>query len=205
MRPIIPISPIKYAFAVTIPLALALSVQGAPGRPKYVNNAALTQAFIRAVSAGNLRKMQILLSESVNPAATGENGEIALYLAADGGLTRSVNFLLDHGVSAKNKNGDEALFAAICDGHTGVVKALLRHGANANARDSDGAMPLMIACFYDTHEGVIGQSPDIVRLLLLYKADVKAKDNHGKTALMYLKNAPNARTHGMLLKAGAVK
>ena len=68
------------------------------------------------------------------------------------------------------------------------------------------ATPLMIACFYDTGEdGVVGQSPDIVRLLLLHKADVKAKDNQGKNALTYLKNAPNARIHRMLLKAGATK
>ena len=198
--------PVKLASVLMVMLVSAIPSQGAPARPKHVNTAAMTQAFISAAGAGNLRKMQILLSEGANAAATDESGVSALTLAADGGQTRSVNFLFDHGVSAKDKNGDEALFTAIDDGQTGMVKVLLRHGANVNARDSDGATPLMIACFYDTGEdGVVGQSPDIVRLLLLYKADIKAKDNHGRTALMYLKNVPDARIHKMLLKAGATQ
>ena len=206
MRLAVSVLPVGFAFAVTIVLALALSVQGAPARPKHVNTAAMTQAFIGAAAAGNLRKMQILLSEGANAAATDESGVSALTLAADGGQIRSVNFLFDHGVSAKDKNGDEALFTAIEDGNTGIVKALLRHGANVNAKRSDGATPLMIACFYDTGEdGVVSQSPESVRLLLLHKADVKAKDSHGKTALMYLENVPDARIRRMLLKAGATQ
>ena len=206
MRLAISILPVKIAFTLTVALAVALSIQGVHAQPKHVNTAAMTQAFMRAAYDGNLRKMQALLSEGANVTATDERGENALVSAVSGGQARSVSFLLDHGVSAKDKNGDEALFTAVDEGQAGIVNSLLRHGANVNAKRSDGATPLMIACFYDTGEdGVVGQSPDIVRLLLLYKADVKAKDNHGRTALMYLKNVPDARIHRMLLKAGVTQ
>ncbi len=202
------ILPVKLAFILMIALAFSPSVQGAPARPKHVNTAAMTQAFMRAAYDGNLRRMQALLSEGANVAVTDETGENALVSAASGGQARSVSFLLDHGVSAKDKNGDEALFTAVDEGQAGIVSALLRHGANVNARDKgrDNATPLMIACFYDPGEDdAFGQSADIVRLLLLHKADVKAKDSFGKTALVYLKKMPNARIHRMLLKAGATK
>lgn len=208
MRLAVSILLVKVAFTLTIALALANPSQGAPVRPKHVNTAAMTQAFMRAAHDGNLRKMQALLSEGVDATATDGSGENALVSAASGGQARSISFLLDHGVSAKDKNGNEALFTAVDEGQAGIVSALLRHGANVNARDKvrDNATPLMIACFYDPGEDdAFGQSADIVRLLLLHKANVKSKDSYGKTALVYLKKMPNARIHRMLLKAGATK
>ena len=194
---------VKVAFTLTIVLALANLSQGAPARLKHIQRAKTTEAFIWAAVDGNLRKMQFLLSQGTN-SATEEDGEKALVAATNFGQIRSINFLLDHGVSAKKENGNEALFLAVEEEETGIVKALLRHGANVNARRSDGATPLMIACFYDTGEdGVVSQSSESLKLLLLHKADVKAKDNYGKTALMYLKNMPNAKIHKMLLNAGA--
>lgn len=180
--------------------------QGRTAPVKYDHAKLLNQAVMQAAYDGNLNRIRVLLARGAEISATDEDGENALVWAADGGQLRSIDFLLKHGVSAADKNGDVALFTAVDEGQTGILKSLLTYGANVNARDANGATPLTVACFYDTGEdGSFGQYPDIVKLLLLHRADVKAKDKRGKTALMYLGNEPNITIHRMLLAAGEKK
>jgi ankyrin repeat protein len=64
------------------------------------------------------------------------------------------------------------------EGNTDMVKSLLSSpGANVNAKGERGSTPLLEAARYG-HE-------DITRALIAAGADVKAKDNDGKTALMF--------------------
>ncbi len=195
----------KHITAFASLLILAACCHASPLQVKKVQLQS-TKTFLQAAHDGDLQQMQRLLTQGANAAALDESGENALVWAVVGGQARSVDFLLRHGVSAKDKNGVEALFTAIDEGQVSIVELLLNHGANVNAKDkpSDNATPIMIACFYDPGEdNAFGQSADIVRLLLARKADVNAKDRHGRTALMYLKNKPNAQIYKMLLNAGA--
>lgn len=193
---------VKCTSATMIVLVSALLACGASARPAHAKTTEMTQALIHAASYGNLKEMQVLLSQGADVRAVDEDGKNALVSAVNCGQSRSADFLLSHGISATDANATQALFTAVYEKETNIVKILLDHRANVNARRADGATPLMISCYYDASENVVaGQSPATVKLLLLHKADVNAQDKHGKTALDYLQSTPNSIIHKMLLDA----
>jgi ankyrin repeat protein len=105
-------------------------------------------------------------------------GRTALGLAAENERVAIVRLLLEHGaeVEAFNDDGETALHGAALEGWLTVMEVLVAQGhANVDAQDSSGKTPLMLAA-------EVGED-EAVRLLVQKGADVKLKDESGKTAL----------------------
>jgi ankyrin repeat protein len=72
----------------------------------------------------------------------------------------------------RDSSGRNALHIAAEYARTNVVKWLLKHKANVNATDFNGDTPIFLT-----------ENGDIARMLIDDKADLKIRDNWGKTAL----------------------
>lgn len=112
------------------------------------------------------------------------------------------------------------IMAAKHNHNDGVLEILIKHGADVNARDANENTPLLWAswwtvCFGIHPSQIRSLSPEDnplpkirkrVKLLLDAGADVNAKDNIGKTALMYAAKAFNGgdiELISILVNAGA--
>lgn len=132
-----------------------------------------------AARYGNVEVVKALLQYGVE--VKGINPMTALHYAAQEGHIEVVTALIDAGadVDMVDHNGHSALYYASEGGHTAVVAVLLDHGANPNAglygRLYEGSTPLMVASKKD--------HIDVVKLLVERGADVRMKDNTGRTAL----------------------
>ena len=105
-------------------------------------------------------------------------GRTALSLAARHGHEAIASLLLEHGaeVEAINNAGETALHEATFGDHLTVIEVLVVQGhANVDAQDSSGHTPLMMAADLGRDWAV--------RLLVQKGADVKLKDELGRTAL----------------------
>lgn len=81
-------------------------------------------------------------------------------------------------------------------GNIQKVKDLLEQGSDVNATDAFGRTPLMLAA--------MGNSQELINLLLEYGADINAKDfSTGKTALQFAKDFKQKQTIKTLQQHGA--
>ena len=100
--------------------------------------------------------------------------------------------LLSEGVSPVAKN--TALHYASKEGHVEIVEILLDNDANVNAKNNDGQTALILASIY-------GHKDTVDMLLKKGKADVKAKDKWGRTALVWAcQNSYNNRDEDSITK-----
>jgi ankyrin repeat protein len=112
-----------------------------------------------------------------------DNGNTPLLFAAYEGSYKVAKLLLEKGadIQAKNEMNWNALMQAASEGYTDVAKLLLEAGSEVNVRGNEkGETPLILASWKN--------APEIVKLLLEYKADKTMKDTNGDTALDYAKN-----------------
>ncbi|CDJ56593.1 hypothetical protein, conserved [Eimeria maxima] len=79
-----------------------------------------------------------------------------------------------------------------------AMELLMHYGAKADSRDSWGRTPLMVAALHPT-----AHSHEFIKRLILAKADVKATDKAGLSALHYAAAADNWGVVGILLDHGA--
>ncbi|MCG9911178.1 MAG: ankyrin repeat domain-containing protein [Flavobacteriales bacterium] len=112
-------------------------------------------------------------------------GASPLMTAARWGNIPMVQFLLRNGATPdqpRSEAGRTALHVA-CAYYGGmqICKALIAAGADVNAVTQKGESPLMLAA--------TNGKADVVELLLQRGADKQKKDNSGKTALDYARNA----------------
>jgi len=120
----------------------------------------------------------------------------ALFAAIQGGNTGEVATLVDGraGANVVDAGGMPALMAATLFGDAAMVDVLLRHGADANRPGAAGATALMWAV----------PNPDKVRLLLDRGANVNARSDTGRTALLVAAAFPGtADLLRLLLDRGA--
>jgi ankyrin repeat protein len=90
----------------------------------------------------------------------------------------------------------EALLRAASAGNADTVRSLLASpNVDVNGIDDQGNTALMQAARFGHDE--------VVRALLIAKADVKIKNNEGKTALMLAAEAGHDQTVAVLTQAGA--
>lgn len=107
-----------------------------------------------------------------------DEGQTALHIAADQGLTEAVAILSTRGADLnvpREEDSRTPLHIAVNEGHVDVVEALLESGAKVNTPDVDGWLPLHVAAYYGAAE--------IAGMLLSHGAKVNAVTSKGQTAL----------------------
>jgi ankyrin repeat protein len=111
-------------------------------------------------------------------ATTSSGGDMPIHLAAEQGFEKVVEVLLAAGVKVDSLNESEwtPLIVAAEMNQPRVAKVLLEHGANIKKLTAHG-MPLHIAA----RDG----SKELIELLLEHGADVNAKDEMGRTPLLW--------------------
>ena len=169
-----------------------LMAGAASGNPEVVR---LLLANGAAVNAVNKRRQTALLS-----AATGDEGFYGGYMdrwratVPKDSIHRDIVVLLlvqaGADVEARGWKGETALFSIEDD----AVRELLRHGPDLEARNEGGETPLI-----DT------VSDSIAALLISAGADVNARDNDGKTALIHAGENNHVDKIKLLVKAPGIE
>ncbi len=217
--------PLSWIFAALVPLALA-SCNGDEGKkptdaPKAANKAPsepekpkvkpgekgyvapadgkAPPPLIQATKAGNLDAVKSLLDTGADANAARANGLTALHIAAAENLLEIARALLAKGAdpSAKLEGGITPLhMAAANPAGLEMVGLLLESKAPLEARDSvKQQTPLGAAA-------ALGHT-EIVRALLAAGADVNAKDESGRTALIVTSIGGHLEIVHLLLDKGA--
>lgn len=107
---------------------------------------------------------------------------------------RVVELLLSKGadINKSAPDGTTALVRAACDNDTNMVRLLLERGADANLGNYPG---ILCAVHYN--------SPEMVSLFILHKANVNALDGTGRSPLKEAIKSGNTEIQKLLLNAGA--
>ena len=131
--------------------------------------------LINAVKSRNKEMVKTLLAAKADINKVDKEGFPPLFYAICYQDMDMLNFLLDAGADpeVKEQFGNTMLHIAASDKNLPTAKPLLEKGVKTNVKNEDGMTPLMFAA-----------TPENITLLLQYKADINAVDNHGRTALM---------------------
>ena len=147
----------------------------------------LLDAVSEAVKTGNVAQVTSLLKGGADGNARSAEGTTPLMLAAASGNLGMVQALLAAGVDVKTVDalGWSALMKAIYNseldqGFPDVVQVLIDAGADLETTIVFGTRPLMLAAGY-------GEAA-VVEVLIKAGAEVKAKNEGGRTALRMVKD-----------------
>ena len=138
--------------------------------------------LMSAIDSGQVAKLSLVLSESVEVNAETKDGRTALTIASGLGLDAAVKRLLKAGAQVDIENDAyTALTQAARVGSDETVLALLEAGANPNRAARDSRKPLMLAAR--------GGFDDAVKALVEKGAKVNGRNKtDGSTALMWAAN-----------------
>lgn len=169
---------------ITIIVLISLAVIGCGNTDKDL---------YQAVTAGNYQKVQSLINEGANVDYANANGKTplieAVYFSNNASHYKIMELLINSGAdinASTTEYGTTALFMAVQLNYARAVKLLLENDADPTATLRgcyNGRTVLMTAAANRSPNPRV--SPDIVKLLIEYGADVTARDEGGKTALMW--------------------
>lgn len=131
----------------------------------------------------NISMISALIDFGADVNAKDTNKFTPIRLAAWTGKLETGRLLLDRGadINATDHQGQTPLMLAACKIDGGLVlEELLQRGAKVNLQNSFGATALMYAVNHPV------RSPERVRLLLRYGADVNLTDRQGRTVFSLL-------------------
>lgn len=142
--------------------------------------------LVESVKAGDVAGVVRMLQAAADVNSRDDAGATLLMLASQAGNLAMVEALVEAGadVNAQDERGWSPISRAVYSaeherGFADVVQALIDAGANIEAAIPYGVRPLMLAAGY-------GETA-VVEVLLQAKADVRAQNEGGYTALMMVK------------------
>jgi ankyrin repeat protein len=183
------------------------------------------------VEAGDLAGVKRAVDEGADPNARGPLAQTPLIIAAHAGDTAIVECLLAGGAdhTLRDEYGDTALLEAASNFHVEVVRTLLDWRADPRVRNNGGSTPLGYCVLYDG-ERVLAQAklllergadpderdsdgdpilmqathePELVKLLIEHRADLRLRDRQGRTALRIAYEECDYEAAELLEAAGA--
>ncbi|GIV30361.1 MAG: hypothetical protein KatS3mg028_1427 [Bacteroidia bacterium] len=178
-------------------------------------------ALMWAARHGHKEVAELLIQHGADVNAKDEDGWTALMYALANGHKEVAELLIQHGadVNAKNNYGETALMWAARHGHKEVAELLIQHGADVNAKNNYGGTALMYAAIkghkevaelliqHGAHLDLISATcigdKDAAESLIRNGADVNAKDEDGRTALMKAAELGHKEVAELLIQHGA--
>jgi hypothetical protein len=162
---------------------------------KHIRNQTPEIVFAAVLNTG----MSILyaneVSESLVLAAWKNVGDDLLNLAAEGGLNKVIEILIDHQINIEHISSNQPLSAFHCAVQcTNIAAMILLYdsGANVNAKFEDGRNIL-----HHFIEGTYNLDPDVniqvITTLLEMGVNAREVDKHGKTAMILAENYPEVK------------
>ena len=171
------------------------SLAGAAGNLKILLDAGASGSNeAKAHEFPQQRRAEKLAAASIERLKKRAEGVTALMNAARIDCADCARMLLAHGADAKAKTdaGLTALHYAAFKGNLAMVTLLLKAGAAVNVVDDRGFTPLMMAA------NSRNKNPEVVRALLDRGADIKAKDELGRTPADWARIGAHTEIVGML-------
>jgi len=150
-------------------------------------------ALMEAAYAGKLDEVRRLVLDGTTVDVIDEERRTPLMFAAFNGHAPVAEYLLDAGaeIDAKDSSGRPALMYAASGPFVETVGLLLKRGADVNVQGTlEGFTPLMTAAA----EGLA----DVVRILLVARADRDIRDKDGDTALTFAKQNGHSEVAALL-------
>lgn len=214
-------------------LVTSLVERGANIRSKSNDGKTALHYACRSRHGDNSGKILTLLLESVPEEVkdlADENGQTPIHYAAQRGLLREVELLIDHGASTADLdlNGLSPFLWAVIAGEHETASQMLSRGADVNSADADGKSAIWWAANQghstitkllldngaDANSTTMAKSltPLLeaaacgdglsVKVLLKFGANVKHADSNGKTALHWAAEGGHAEIVALLLNHG---
>ncbi|UKZ61613.1 uncharacterized protein TrAtP1_002873 [Trichoderma atroviride] len=170
----------------------------------YGGNTDMAQLFLEAGAKVSVYYGKSKWYSALHAAASGSHPNILEFLIAHGGAdfnaytsllplvsrrdTKSVNFLLDHGVNIDAQDGHQrtALHSAIRNGDSKRISLLLQKGANVNVLSGTVGTPLHAACTLRYDDLHLSPSIGYIQMLLHHGADPNIRAGEYATAIQAL-------------------
>ncbi|MBQ9526321.1 MAG: ankyrin repeat domain-containing protein [Fretibacterium sp.] len=145
--------------------------------------------------------MALLLSQGASASVQDKAGRTPLWMAAARGCAQCVELLLEAGAPADtpNREGITPLQAACEHPNAAVIRLLVEAGADVDRRDLHRYTPAMRAV-------AAGTDAEVLRALILGKADLLAEDDQNRSAIFLAVSNPSISTDvvELLLKNGDI-